>query len=111
MSDQQITQPFERTAEGVRDALMSEMEDIRAGIATPQEAVAFATLADSYVNVMRAELHERERQDKNNRLAQQRQDRLEDIRLEVIEQEKTLRLLEHMETSEPEKEKPYAYSG
>ena len=111
MSDQQTIKAFKRTSEGVRDALMAEMEDIRAGIATPQEAVAFATLADSYVNVMRTELHERERQDKNNRLAQQRQDRLEDIRLEVIEQEKTLRLLEHMETSEPEKEKPYAYSG
>ena len=105
MSDQQTIQTFKRTPEGVRDALMAEMEDIRAGIATPQEAVAFATLADSYVNVMRAELHERERQDRNNRLAQQRQDRLE-----AIEQEKTL-LLEYKEISEPEKEKPYAYSG
>tara|TARA_R110000822_G_scaffold24990_1_gene75858 strand:+ start:2400 stop:2735 length:336 start_codon:yes stop_codon:yes gene_type:complete len=111
VSDQQTIQTFKRTPEGVRDALLAEMEDIRAGIATPQEAVAFAACADSYVSVMRAELHERERQDKNRFRHQERLDRLQDVRLEAIEQKKML-LLEHKENSDTgEGETSYAYSG
>ena len=40
-----VRQTFARTTEGLRDALMAEMEDIREGIVTPDEANAFSGLA------------------------------------------------------------------
>jgi len=40
---------FERTTDGLRDALMSEMEDLRAGVASANEANAFATLAEKVI--------------------------------------------------------------
>tara|TARA_R110000787_G_scaffold43093_1_gene105708 strand:+ start:1236 stop:1535 length:300 start_codon:yes stop_codon:yes gene_type:complete len=48
--------PFDRTTAGLRDALMSEMEDIRAGVATPQEATAFAGLAEKVIRSLEADL-------------------------------------------------------
>jgi hypothetical protein len=53
-----MTRTFERNTSGLRDALMSEMEDIRAGIATPAEATAFALLAKTIVSSMEAEITE-----------------------------------------------------
>lgn len=53
-----MSKVFERSSAGLRDALMSEMEDIRAGIATPQEATAFALLAKTVVASMEAEIAE-----------------------------------------------------
>jgi len=47
---------FERTTEGLRDAIMSEMEDIRAGIATPDEAHAFSALAEKVIRSFEADL-------------------------------------------------------
>lgn len=51
-----VTKTFDRTTEGLRDALMSEMEDIRAGIATPQEAEAFAKLAEQVISSLESDL-------------------------------------------------------
>ena len=49
-------QKFERSTGGLRDALMSEMEDMRAGIASPDEAFAFAKLAEKVIDTLHAEL-------------------------------------------------------
>ena len=80
---------FARTTEGLRDALMAEMEDIRAGIAAAAEAQAFAALAgraiDSFAldlqNQERIDLlerHKRDREDRAHELAYRRQARLTD---------------------------------
>ena len=70
-----MTKTFERTTYGLRDALMSEMEDIRAGIATPQEATAFALLAKNIVASMEAEIAEKLRIDAKEERAKQREER------------------------------------
>ncbi|CAB4189805.1 hypothetical protein UFOVP1288_17 [uncultured Caudovirales phage] len=70
---------FERSPEGLRDALLSEMEDLRAGIATPAEAQAFAVLAKTIVSSMEAEIAERVRRDvkaERDRQFIERRDRL-----------------------------------
>ena len=54
---------FERSTAGLRDALMCEMEDIRAGVATPAEAQAFALLARTIIASMEAEIAEKLRLD------------------------------------------------
>ena len=52
----EISKTFERTNDGLRDALMSEMEDIRAGVATPDEAHAFAELAEKVIRSFEADI-------------------------------------------------------
>ena len=75
-----MTRTFERSTAGLRDALMSEMEDIRAGIATPAEATAFALLAKTIVASMEAEITESLRLDakeeRDRRHREREQDRL-----------------------------------
>lgn len=73
---------FERNTEGLRDALMSEMEDIRAGIATYQEANAFGLLAARVIDTLRADMDceaqkHRFESDAYQRKRQEREDRLE----------------------------------
>jgi hypothetical protein len=47
---------FERSTAGLRDALMAEMEDVRAGIASSDEAFAFAKLAEKIIESLDAEI-------------------------------------------------------
>ena len=85
-----MSKTFERSTAGLRDALMCEMEDIRAGVATPAEAQAFAVLARTIIASMEAEIaeklrleakEERERKWKDRELT-----RLQDAReLEVLQ--------------------------
>ena len=58
-----MSNTFERSTAGLRDALMCEMEDIRAGVATPAEAQAFAVLARTIIASMEAEIAEKLRLD------------------------------------------------
>ena len=58
-----MSKTFERSTAGLRDALMCEMEDIRAGVATPAEAQAFAVLARTIIASMEAEIAEKLRID------------------------------------------------
>jgi len=80
---------FPRTNEGLRDAIMSEMEDIRAGIAGAPEAMAFAALAGRVIESLEADIaaqlrqdnlenrnYERARREKNDAIEQAREDRL-----------------------------------
>jgi hypothetical protein len=66
---------FDRNTEGLRDALMCEMEDIREGIATPEEANAFASLAEKVIKSLEADLardlfqHKKEQDIESNRIA------------------------------------------
>ena len=64
---------FERTTEGLRDALMSEMEDIKAGVATFQEAQAFANLAAQVIESLRADLAAKEFEDRRDQREHQKQ--------------------------------------
>ena len=58
-----MSKTFERSTAGLRDALMCEMEDVRAGVATPAEAQAFALLARTIISSMEAEIAEKLRLD------------------------------------------------
>ena len=71
-----MTERFERTSDGLRDALMSEMEDIRAGIATPAEAQAFALLAAKVIHSMECDLAATAREDAREREQYRRQETL-----------------------------------
>ncbi len=71
-----MTKTFERTTEGLRDALMSEMEDIRAGIATPDEANAFAGLAEKVIKSMEADLIAERLKDQREAVQYERQERI-----------------------------------
>ena len=64
---------FERTSDGLRDALMCEMEDVRAGIASPAEAQAFALLAGKVIHSMEADIAMGLRQDAREREQYRRQ--------------------------------------
>jgi hypothetical protein len=59
-----LEQKFERNTRGLRDALMCEMEDMRAGIASPDEAFAFAKLAEKVIESLQADLTARIYEDK-----------------------------------------------
>lgn len=50
------TKAYARSTEGLRDALFDEMADLRAGIATPQEASAFANLAGRIIESVQADI-------------------------------------------------------
>ena len=82
---------FERTAAGLRDAIMSEMEDIRSGIATPAEAQACALLAGRVIDSFEQGAAEKERADNHSwreREAVRRKeenDRKHDLRLKMLE--------------------------
>jgi hypothetical protein len=86
---------FERTNEGLRDALMSEMEDIRAGIATPDEANAFASLAEKVIrsletDIVMEKLNDSREKEKYERLEKVRKREVKRLRLE--NENKTLRI-------------------
>lgn len=70
-----MSKTFERSTAGLRDALMCEMEDIRAGVATPAEAQAFAVLARTIIASMEAEIAEKRRIDAKEERERERQDR------------------------------------
>lgn len=89
-----MTKIFERTAEGLRDAIFSEMEDIRAGIATPAEATAFALLAKTIVSSIEVEITERLRIDDKEERNRRYHER-EQIRLDRSAHTHTALLLEH----------------
>jgi hypothetical protein len=87
-----VTKIFERSTEGLRDALMCEMEDIRAGIANPAEATAFALLAKTIVSSIEVEINEKLRIDAKEERAHRRAD-AEKARLRLeAEREKELQL-------------------
>ena len=67
---------FDRTSEGLRDALMSEMEDIRAGVATPAEAQAFAILAEKVIRSLEADLSAEKLEDERKHVEYETQDRI-----------------------------------
>ena len=70
-----MSKTFERSTAGLRDALMSEMEDMRAGIATPAEATAFALLAKTVVSSLEAEITEKLRLDAKDEREARRKER------------------------------------
>lgn len=47
---------FERSNEGLRDALLAEMEDLRAGLSSPLEAQSFAQLAGRVIESLEVDL-------------------------------------------------------
>lgn len=53
---------YTRDIDGLRDALMDELQDIRDGIATPAEANAFAAIADRVIAAKRIEVEHENRQ-------------------------------------------------
>ena len=80
---------FERSIEGLRDALLSEMEDLRAGLASPAEAQSYALLARNMIASIEVEITERVRQDAKEERALKRQER---ERALMLEQPKVLEL-------------------
>lgn len=82
---------FERTSAGLRDALMAEMEDIRAGVATPAEAQAFALLARTVIASLEADISESLRLDAKEEREAKRRDR----EIERLRQDKILALEYH----------------
>ena len=86
-----IVKTFARTVEGLRDAIMAEMDDVRAGVATPVEAAAFSQLAGRVIESFEHEAAERGRLDNNKwreREAERRKtenDRKHDLRLKMLE--------------------------
>lgn len=81
---------FARTTEGLRDALMSEMEDIRAGVASAPEAMAFASLAGRVIETLEADIKENMRRDNLEREAREY---IAEKRRLVVERTKEKRLL------------------
>lgn len=81
---------FARNTEGLRDALMSEMEDIRAGIAAAPEAMAFAALAGRVIEALEVDIKEQIRRDN---LEERARERAEEKRRLVVERLKERRLL------------------
>ena len=85
-----MSKTFERSTAGLRDALMCEIKDIRAGVATPAEAQAFAVLARTIIASMEAEIAEKLRLDAKEERERKWKDReltrLQDAReLEVLQ--------------------------
>lgn len=85
-----MTDKFERSTEGLRDALMCEMEDIRAGIANAPEAMAFASLAGRVIETLEVDIKERLRRDSLEREAREH---AEEKRRLAVERLKERRLL------------------
>lgn len=85
-----MTDKFERSTEGLRDALMSEMEDIRAGIAAAPEAMAFASLAGRVIETLEVDIKEQIRRDNLEREAREY---IAEKRRLVVERTKEKRLL------------------
>jgi hypothetical protein len=85
-----VTDKFERSTEGLRDALMSEMEDIRAGIAAAPEAMAFAALAGRVIETLEVDIKEQIRRDNLEREAREY---IAEKRRLVVERTKEKRLL------------------
>lgn len=85
-----MTDKFERSTEGLRDALMSEMEDIRAGIAAAPEAMAFAALAGRVIETLEVDIKEQIRRDNLEREAREY---IAEKRRLVVERTKEKRLL------------------
>lgn len=67
---------FARTTDGLRDALMTEMEDIRSGIATPNEAMAFAELAEKVIRSMESDLVAERLKDQREEVEHERAERV-----------------------------------
>jgi hypothetical protein len=86
-----MSKTFERSTAGLRDALMCEMEDVRAGVATPAEAQAFALLARTIISSMEAEIAEKLRLDAKEERERKWKDR-ELIRLQNARELEVLQL-------------------
>lgn len=56
---------FERSAMGLLDAILAEMEDLRDGHSTPHEAIAFSSLADKALGVLDRQLRKEEVDNEN----------------------------------------------
>lgn len=52
MSSKRKAKVFERSMDGIVDAILSEMEDLREGHSTPHEAIAFAQLGDRAIHAL-----------------------------------------------------------
>jgi hypothetical protein len=93
---------FDRTTAGLRDALMSEMEDIRAGIATPDEAHAFAELAARVIGSLEADLMEQRRRDAIEEREKEREERAKRrehrLQMELVRRGASVGVLEYVRT-------------
>jgi hypothetical protein len=88
---------FARTNEGLRDALMSEMEDIRAGVATPAEAQAFALLAKQVISSLETDIaimlrEDRLEQEKYQRKQNELKAEMQARQIALEERQETMRL-------------------
>jgi len=72
---------YPRDIGGLRDALFDEIEDIRDGVSSPHEAVAFCSLAETVLNTYECELKARAFQIS----MQERELRLEENKLKIQE--------------------------
>jgi len=90
-----VRHTFARTTEGLRDALMAEMEDIRDGIATPDEANAFSGLARQVVDSLQADLAKEMFEHRKIEDIEERKVRREQIKLKKMEQHNRRIMLEN----------------
>lgn len=56
MSSSNPRPTFERSTAGLRDALFSEMEDLKSGASAPHEALAFSKLASQIISSVELDL-------------------------------------------------------
>jgi hypothetical protein len=84
---------FERSTSGLRDALFSEMEDLRAGYSDPNEAMAFSRLAEQVIATVNLDFRHAELEDR-------RHEYIVREREAAIEERKQL-LLENNSTEQP----------
>jgi|GEM_PF-5281242 uncharacterized protein (UPF0248 family) len=91
---------FERTTDGLRDAIMSEMEDMRAGIVTPDEANAFALLAKQVIDSMQADLNKQVLEYKRVDDDRRHEEALHEIRLEKLRETNKTLLIRHKKYAE-----------
>tara|TARA_R110000868_G_scaffold283102_4_gene543544 strand:- start:256 stop:519 length:264 start_codon:yes stop_codon:yes gene_type:complete len=74
---------------------MMEMEDIRKGIATPDEANAFANLAKRIIESIQVDISKEEFEDRKARHIEQMKLRKEELELDRLMLKKDSLLLEH----------------
>jgi hypothetical protein len=96
----EISKTFERTNDGLRDALMSEMEDIRAGVATPDEAHAFAELAEKVIRSFEADIIVEKLNDDRKREEYERNEKVRKREVKRLRLEKELNQITYIQSYE-----------
>jgi hypothetical protein len=66
---------FSRDTDGLRDMIMSEIEDVRSGVATPDEARAIADLAGRIIETFHADFTKQRMEDARERENYDRKER------------------------------------